>query len=154
LRLTAPLLFLLAALPAMAPAATGCRAPAAVCELDSGNALALVERGTPVQVLVDEADFKAVHLAADVLRGDLAAVAGGPPAGGKPRTAIIAGTLGKSARIERIVREHGLDTSGVAGVWESYLLQVVDAPEAGIDRALVVVGGDRRGTAYGLYELS
>src|SRR5690606_18899544 len=152
--LMAPLLCLLAALPCVASAAAGCRAPATVCEQAGGNALALIERGTPVQVLVDSADFAAVHLAADALRGDLAAVAGGAPADGQPRTAIIAGTLGHSARIDRIVRDKAIDTAGVEGTWEAYLLQVVDTPEPGIDRALVVVGADRRGTAFGLYELS
>ena len=40
------------------------------------------------------------------------------------------------------------------GAWESYLIATVRAPAPGIDRALVIVGSDRRGTAYGAYELS
>src|SRR5690606_7828184 len=132
----------------------GCRAPAAVCESRSAGALALIERGTPVQVLVEEDDFKAVHRAAGALRGDLEAVSALDAAATATRTAIIAGTLGRSARIDRIVREHDIDTSGVDGTWEAYLLQVVERPEPGIERALVVVGADRRGTAFGLYEIS
>ncbi|WP_202845670.1 glycosyl hydrolase 115 family protein [Luteimonas saliphila] len=152
--LIAALVPLLAAAPGATLAAPDCRAPAAVCEAPGRGALALIERGTPVPVLVDEADFTAVHRAADALRGDLAAVSGGTAPAGATRTAIIAGTLGRSARIDRIVRERGIDTAGVAGVWEGHLLQVVDAPEPGIERALLVVGADRRGTAFGLYELS
>ncbi len=152
--LLAPLLCLLAAVPGTLSAATGCRAPAAVCESRNAGSLALIERGTPLQVLVDEDDFKAVHHAAEALRGDLAAVSGADAAATATRTAIIAGTLGKSARIDRIVREHGIDTTGVDGTWEAYLLQVVERPEPGIERALVVVGADRRGTAFGLYEVS
>ncbi|KAF1694214.1 glycosyl hydrolase [Pseudoxanthomonas jiangsuensis] len=142
-------------LPGTLLASPACRSPAAVCETRSSGSLPLIERGTPLPVLVEEADFEAVRLAAEALRGDLAAVAGRPaPADASPKLAIIAGTLGHSARIDRIVREKNLDTSGVAGTWEAYLIQVVERPEPGIERALVVAGADRRGTAYGLYELS
>src|SRR5690606_34311155 len=150
----APLLCLLAVLPAAAAPATDCRSPAAVCESRSGGALALIDRGSPVPVLVEADDFVAVRRAAEALRSDLAAVSGGTAPEGEARISIIAGTLGRSARIDRIVRAHGIDTDGVAGTWEAYLLQVVERPEPGIDRALVVVGADRRGTAFGLYEIS
>ena len=151
--LLACVLALLATLPCAALARSDCAAPAAVCEARTGEAMPLVETGVPVRVLVDDADFPAVHRAAEALREDLAAVSGGTPDPAS-RTAIIAGTLGRSARIDRIVAAHGIDTTGVAGAWEAYLLQVVERPEPGIDRALVVVGADRRGTAFGLYELS
>ena len=152
---TALLLCVLAMLPGAVVAAGGCRAPAAVCEARSPGALALIERGVPLPVLVDEDDFASARLAADALRGDLAAVAGAQaPESAQVARAIIAGTLGHSARIDRIVREKGIDTGGVAGVWEAYLLQVVEDPEPGLERALLVIGADRRGTAFGLYELS
>ena len=67
------------------------------------------------------------------------------------RTAIIAGTTRSAHRLYR--GRARIDTTGVAGAWEAYSLQVVERPEPGIDRALVVVGADRRGTAFGLYEL-
>ncbi len=156
--MTRPVLALLLCvllLPGTARAGADCRAPAAVCQARTAGGLALIERGTPLPVLVEEGDFAAVRHAADALRGDLAAVAGRPAAAAAaPRMAVIAGTLGHSARIDRIVREKAIDTTGVAGTWEAYLLQVVEKPEPGIDRALLVVGADRRGTAFGLYELS
>jgi len=143
-------------LPGLAVAGNdGCTRPAAVCETPVAGSLPLVERGTPLPVLVDEADFTAVHRAAEAFRADLAAVAGKPAADAfVPRMAVIAGTLGRSPRVDRIVREKHIDTGGVAGTWEAYLLQVVDNPEPGIERALLVAGADRRGTAFGLYELS
>jgi Glycosyl hydrolase family 115/Gylcosyl hydrolase family 115 C-terminal domain len=42
----------------------------------------------------------------------------------------------------------------VRGRWEAYLLQVVDNPEPGIDRALLIAGSDKRGTIFGIYELA
>jgi hypothetical protein len=47
-----------------------------------------------------------------------------------------------------------LDTVGVAGKWESAVLQAVANPVPGVTRALVIAGSDRRGTVYGIYELS
>ncbi|MBU8975827.1 glycosyl hydrolase 115 family protein [Lysobacter sp. MMG2] len=135
-------------------AASGCEQPAAVCDTAVAGALALVDHGRTARVLTDEADFPGVLRAARDLQGDLAKVAGASAQEKPTKTAIIAGTLGRSARIDRIVKAKRLDTTGVAGTWEGYLLQVVDRPEPGIDRALVVIGADKRGTVFGLYELS
>jgi len=41
-----------------------------------------------------------------------------------------------------------------SGWWEACLTQVVDDPLPGVERALVIAGSDRRGTAYGIFELS
>ena len=70
------LLAFLLALPAAAAAGRDCSAPAAVCEAPGAGSLALVAGGVPLQVLVDVDDFPAVHLAAEALRADLAAVSG------------------------------------------------------------------------------
>ncbi len=40
------------------------------------------------------------------------------------------------------------------GQWEAFCLQTVARPAAGVQNALVIVGSDRRGTAYGVFELS
>ena len=37
---------------------------------------------------------------------------------------------------------------------EKYLMTVISAPLNGVDEALVIVGSDKRGTIYGIYELS
>ena len=73
-----------------------------------------------------------------------------PPGGGGG----VVGTLGKSPRIDKLVKSGKLLTAGVAGKWESYVRQVVANPEPGIDEALVIAGSDKRGTIYGIYDLS
>ena len=40
------------------------------------------------------------------------------------------------------------------GKWESFLIQVVPNPMPGVDERLVIAGSDKRGTIYGIYELS
>ncbi|RPE81221.1 glycosyl hydrolase 115 family protein [Vulcaniibacterium tengchongense] len=156
----APLLALLL-LTTAAPlhAGTGCAAPAAVCERAVARALPLIDARGPVSILVAEGDHPGVLRAARELRDDLSKVAGRDAAlvhepGAAGRTAIIAGTLGHSALVDRIVRERGLETGDVAGRWEAHLLQVIERPLPGIDRALLIAGGDKRGTVFGLYELS
>ncbi len=135
-----------------------CAQAATVCGEPVPGAMALVEGGHPVAIVADAGDHPGVLRAVRDLQGDLSKVAGAPVAlsldGATPRMAIIAGTLGRSARVDRIVRERGIDTAGVAGRWEGYLLQVVEHPEPGIERALLVAGADKRGTIFGIYELS
>lgn len=152
LRAVAAAFALLASAPSFAT--EDCAQPAAVCDVAVRGALALVDHGHTARVLTDEVDFPGVLRAARDLQGDLSRVAGATDAARSGKTAIIAGTLGRSPRIDRIVKAKRIDTQGVAGTWEGYLLQVVERPEPGIDRALVVVGADKRGTIFGLYELS
>ncbi len=132
--------------------------PATVSTRAAPGEATLIRDGRPATVLADAGDFAGVLHAAQDLRSDLSRVAGthagftcGPATGGP---AIIAGTLGNSARVDRIVATRGIDTRGVAGCWEAHLLQVVEHPEPGVARALLVAGADKRGTIYGLYELA
>lgn len=136
-----------------------CSQPAAVCVRAGAGTLALVDHAHPIGVLADAHDYPGVLRAARDLQADLARVAGNTGTFSTDGalvqpTAIIVGTLGKSARIDRIVRERHIDTTGVAGRWEAYQLQVVEHPEPGIARALLIVGADKRGTIFGIYELS
>ncbi len=151
------LLALLVAAPAWAN--PPCDAPVAVCDTAVRGALPLIDNGRPAGLLLDAGDHAGVLRAAADLQADLAAVSGKDvvletSGGARMPVAIIAGTLGHSARVDAIVRAKGLDVSDVDGRWEGYLLQVVDAPEPGIGRALLIAGADMRGTIFGLYELS
>ncbi|HET7064698.1 MAG TPA: glycosyl hydrolase 115 family protein, partial [Rudaea sp.] len=155
---------LLLILPALSaggslPIATDYTQPAAVCDHAVHGALALIDNGKPATILADAADFPGVLRAARDLQGDLSAVAGSnatlsTDAKSAAATAIIVGTLGRSARVDRIVREQHIDVGDVAGRWEAYLLEVVEHPEPGVARALLIAGADKRGTIFGIYELS
>ncbi|MGB7602415.1 MAG: glycosyl hydrolase 115 family protein, partial [Candidatus Sulfotelmatobacter sp.] len=65
---------------------------------------------------------------------------------------ILIGTIGKSRAIDELIREHKIDTSAIQGKWEATLTQVVSLPGSG--RVLVIAGSDKRGTIYGIYDLS
>jgi len=134
-------------------AALACAGPAAVCGTGGAGALPLIAGGAVPTVMVDAREPEAVRRAAAGLRGDLDRLAG-PNHRSTPRLAIIVGTPGHDAVIDRLAADKRIDLSGIAGRWEAFLQQVVDRPAPGIDRALVIVGADRRGAAFGAYDLS
>ena len=71
-----------------------------------------------------------------------------------PSLPVIIGTLGKSSAIDQLVKSKKLSTVDLKGKWESFVLTTVLNPYPGVPQALVIVGSDKRGTIYGIYELS
>ncbi|WP_207534594.1 glycosyl hydrolase 115 family protein [Desertivirga arenae] len=67
---------------------------------------------------------------------------------------VIIGTLGSNRLIDKWAREGKIQSSGLKGKWESYLIQLVQNPAPGVKRALVIAGSDRRGTAFGVFSIS
>ncbi|HET6708440.1 glycosyl hydrolase 115 family protein [Amycolatopsis sp.] len=139
--------------------------PAAVSTLAAEPAAAavdgfpLVAGGVAADVFVDAADDVAVRRVAGDLQADVERVSGVLPiltnrTTGLSRTAVLIGTIGHSPVIDKLVAAGRLDVAEVAGRWEASVTQVVEAPIAGVDRALVIAGSDRRGTIYGVYDLS
>ena len=123
--------------------------------------LPLVTNGQPVSILADDADHKGVLRAVNDLKDDFRKVTGNTPADvGRDvarhvsTTAIIVGTKGKSALIDRLVKEGKIPAAELNGKREKYIIQTVANPAGGITSALVIAGSDRRGTIYGIYELS
>ncbi|KAL1596587.1 hypothetical protein SLS60_009235 [Paraconiothyrium brasiliense] len=67
---------------------------------------------------------------------------------------IIAGTIGNSSLIDALVKSGKLDVSKIEGEWEAYVSTVIQNPVNGTAEALVIAGSDKRGTIYGLYDVS
>ncbi|MEI6194996.1 MAG: glycosyl hydrolase 115 family protein [Verrucomicrobiota bacterium] len=110
-------------------------------------------------IVVDAKDYPVVQLAASFFADDVARVGGRRPLVGGPSARapqmIIVGTLGHSALIDQLAADGKLrDLDKIKGRWETTLLQAVRQPFPGVERALVIVGSDRRGAAYGLMRLS
>jgi hypothetical protein len=145
---------MLCTLPGMAQAAGAgaCEGPGAVCTQARPGALHLIAAGRPARVITDPADDEAVRLAAQNLAGDLAKVGGGK--GTQQGQVVLIGTRGHSPAIDRLIAQGKIDANRLSGAWEGYVAQVVANPMPGVDRALVIVGSDRRGTIFGTYDLS
>lgn len=122
----------------------------------------LVRGGRAAALIVSPRDAKVVQLAAAELARDIEAVTAITPAiaaaapvapaeQAAPR--VLIGTLGQAPAIDALVASGALDVGSLRGAWESFLL-VTLAPPAVSAPTLVIVGSDRRGTAFGVYELS
>ena len=116
----------------------------------------LVENGTPNAILIDEQEDTGVMIAAKNLQNDFERVTGKAAdllfEPGVKRVVIV-GTL-KSHYIKELVKAKKIDASLLNGKNEKYLMTVVPAPLKGVEEALVIAGSDKRGTIYGIYELS
>jgi hypothetical protein len=123
------------------------------------GALTLAAGGRSAPLYVSTKDYPGVLRAAADLGADVARVTGVSSrvvADSAPASAqvVIIGTLGKSPLIDQLVRDHKIDASPISEKWEAFVSQVIDKPMPGVDRALVIAGSDKRGTIYGIYDLS
>ncbi|MBN1127847.1 MAG: glycosyl hydrolase 115 family protein, partial [Chitinispirillaceae bacterium] len=93
-------------------------------------------------------------LAADIQRvtGKLPAIKNATS--GLTSHAIIVGTLDNSALLRSLVSEGKINVTQVQKQWETFQIQTVANPVAGVDMALVIAGSDPRGAVYGMYDLS
>jgi hypothetical protein len=118
-----------------------------------------VDRSFAAPLFTDAADWPGVLRAAGDLQADVERVTAIKPelSTGQPASAnraVLIGTLGKSALIDRLVASGKLDVGAVRGKWEAFVIETVEHPLPGVDRALVIAGSDKRGTIYGIYEIS
>src|ERR1043166_5173842 len=129
-----------------------------VIEKQAG-AFPLVSSSQAASIYVDENDDWLVHKAASLLQNDIETVTGTKPENistlsSPAKNVIIIGTIKKSPIIASLAENGKVNVADVKGKWESFLLQVVDHPTKDIQHALVIAGSDKRGTAYGVFELS
>jgi hypothetical protein len=127
----------------------------------SRDSFAIAEKETTALIYVDSNDYAGVVRAAGDLQSDIERVTSRKPVIINTNTTasldssiIIVGTIGKSSLIDRLIADHKIDVTPIAGKWESFLIQVVPDPLPGVKKALVIAGSDKRGTIYGIYDLS
>ena len=119
----------------------------------------LAAGGAAADIYVDPGDYKVVKIAAEALAGDIELVTGVRPQvksepGVLGTDAVIIGTIEKNGLIAALVESGRLDVSGIKGSWETFVITTVESPFPGVKNALVIAGSDRRGAAFGAFELS
>ena len=119
----------------------------------------IVQNAAAATIFVDSQDWPGVVRAAGDLKADINSVTKIEPKIVNDRqslgsTTIIVGTLGKSSLVDQLVHDQKIDVGRIKDKWESYLLETVENPLPGVKSALVIVGSDKRGTIYGIYDLS
>ena len=124
----------------------------------ASNSFPLVTAAGAAGLLIDTADDALVQKAAVMLQQDAATITGKKPAlltslptGNK--NVVIIGTVNKGRFLQTLIKNKKIDVTGLTGKWEAFQIQVVNAPMPGVDRALVIAGSDRRGTAYAVMTL-
>lgn len=109
-------------------------------------------------ILVDASEDSLVHKAAQMFVQDIQRVCGKTASvhSSLPSSqyVIIIGSIERSSYIQQLLKSGKLKADKLRSQWEGYQMQLVDAPFKGISQALVIAGSDRRGTAYGVLELS
>lgn len=127
------------------------------------SAFAIARGRMLAPIYVDSKDYPGIVRAAGDLEKDISRVTGHAPAmldrdadleSTSRASVIIIGTIGKSDLIDRLIRERKIDVTAIAGKWESFFVQVVSKPLPGVARGLIIAGSDKRGTIYGIYDLS
>lgn len=120
----------------------------------------LVSNGAAAVIVVDPSDAEVVSITAGAVSEDIRLVTDIAPAvvkelPGENKPVVLAGTVGKNQWLDKLIQEKKIDTRHLKdNPWETYLITVVEKPFSGIEQALVIAGCDRRGTVYGLFELS
>ncbi|GGF28641.1 glycosyl hydrolase 115 family protein [Flavobacterium limi] len=122
-------------------------------------AFPLIKNGSVPSILTDKADAEAVTLVANAVSSDLELVCGIKPdifhdLNKHEDYLIIAGTIGHSKYIDQLIKSKKINVASIQNKWETYIMSTVNAPIEGVKQALVIAGSDRRGTAYGLFEIS
>lgn len=118
------------------------------------------DNGT-VPWVVSADDATVVRIAANDVINDFSRMTGqsaAPVLTGMPEDSpsrlVLAGTLGQHPQIDALVANGTLELGDLPGAWESFVIATVDNPLPDVAQALVIVGSDRRGTAFGIYDLA
>lgn len=130
-----------------------------VLEKGEDGAFPLVASGKPAAIHLSSEDFPGVQRIAGHLQSDIERVTGKSPkleidGKVKGKNVVIIGTLGKNKLIDKLASEGRINASKVEEKWETFGIQTVDKPLKGVEQALVIFGSDKRGTIFGMYELS
>jgi hypothetical protein len=123
------------------------------------GSLEIVSAGNTAIICTDLSDFELIKRSAGWLQQDVEMVTGKKLSltNSLPSTAkniILIGTIERSSFIQQLIRQKKLDVDKIKNKWDAYLVQTIINPFKGINSALVITGGNKRGAAYGTLELS
>ena len=108
----------------------------------------LINGNDKVEIYMDANDCRGVSYAANALVRDISKVSGSQVTiTSNQKATIIVGTIGHSAAIDQLIKQKRINGNLLKGKREKFIITVVD-------KQLVIAGSDRRGTIYGIYELS
>ena len=138
---------------------TGLTSEIIVEKPETGNDFPVVSvEKSAASLRYDANDYKGVIRAIGDLQNDINSVTAQKPnlfsTEATTDYEIVIGTLGKNKLIDALVKSKKLDTKDLKGKWESFVITTIPNPQPNAKKWLVIAGSDKRGTIYGIYELS
>jgi len=103
-----------------------------------------LQQGKNISLVVEKNEERMVHLAIDLLKRDMKSVLDAELTIGGKESHVIIGTIGQSSLLKNYAKE----VATIEGRHEAFLLKVLEGGK------LLIAGSDKRGTAYGVLELS
>ena len=124
-----------------------------------GGSFPIVSITTATKIYTDTDDDWLVQKSAALLQTDIEKITGKKPTiihqlSAADKNIIIIGSINNSTIINQLVANKKLNIFNTKNKWEAYQIKIVSNPFKGIDNALVITGSDKRGTAFGVFELS
>lgn len=112
-----------------------------------------------VSFYYEEEAFSGVNKIADEVREDVFRVTGTKPKkvdslADIGKIGVCFATVGKSTLLDRLVEDGLIDISNIKGKREVYGWFLLENKFEAVDKLLVIVGSDKRGTIYGLFHMS
>ena len=104
-------------------------------------------------ITIGKNEFPVVYTALDIFKADMELVSGKKyvVSDHVVNGSILIGTIGQNEYINRLIAEKKVSVDSIIGKWEAFQIQSIKYNEK---QLLVVIGSDKRGTAYGILELS
>jgi len=114
------------------------------------------KEGKVADLFYDASEDVAVIRAAKDLQIDIQKVTGKLPnlsaTEASRESKIIIGTVGTNKQIDQFILSKKINGKDLKGKWESFVITTIENSKG--EKQLVIAGSDRRGTIYGIYEIS
>jgi hypothetical protein len=130
-----------------------------VLEHPSSNSIPISTLSATTYIYTDSTDDWLIQRSAVLLQQDLTSVTSKMPIiihdlRLAKNNLIIIGTINHSKIVKQLIASKKINADSIKNKWEAFQIATVIAPAKNISSALVILGSDKRGTAYGVFEFS
>lgn len=125
----------------------------------SSENIVLKEKNVNLSIFTNPGIDNGILRAVKNLQSDFQNVTGTQPSlvnqiSAQQSSIIIVGTVGTQSVIDGLIKQKKIDGKSLVGKREKFIIQNVSNPFPGVSEAIVIAGSDKRGTIYGIYEMS
>lgn len=125
----------------------------------NSDVLILKEKSVNLSIFTNAGIDAGIMKAVKNLQSDFQKVTGNQPnilnqISGNNTPLIIIGTVGTKSVIDDLIKQKKIDGKALTGKNEKFIIQNISNPIPGVSEAIVIAGSDKRGTIYGIYEMS